>query len=190
MTNRVRIDDFEVEYEIIHRDIRCPRLEFKIGVLQVILPRDYIDPEKLIDRHKNWIYRKATVIHDALNDSPKRKLNLERTDEKFKELICSYVDVFSEKLRVHPNKITFRKMKSRWGSCSGYNKNITINTHLRYLPENIIGYVVLHELTHLLERKHNKEFWERISRTYPDYKDIKKDLLMYWYLLHGSGLLE
>ncbi len=180
----------EVEYKVIHRDIRCPRLEFKTGGLQVILPRDYGDSEELIDRHRKWIYRTATVIHDALKQSSKRKLNLERTDEEFKGLVSSYVNVFSGKLGVYLNKITFRRMKSRWGSCSSYKKNITLNTHLRYLPDHIIGYVVLHELTHLFEKGHNKGFWQRISKVYPDYRDIKKELLAYWYLLHDNGLLE
>ena len=190
MAKLIRIYDLEVEFEVIHRDIRYPRREFKTDLLQVILPNYYNDSEELIYRHKKWIYKKAKVIHDAINEDSKRKIYLERTDKEFKELISSYVDVFSEKLGVHPNKITFRRMKSRWGSCSRYKKTITINTHLRYLPEHIIGYVILHELTHLLENRHNKGFWQRILMVYPDYKDIKKELLMYWYLLQNQGLLE
>ena len=190
MAKRIRIHDLEIRYEVIHRDIRCPRLEFKTGVLQIILPKDYIDSEELINQHRNWIYKTATVIHETLNESSKRKLNLERTDEKFKKLIFFYLNIFSERLGTYPNKITFRRMKSRWGSCSSYKKDITFNTHLQYLPDHIIGYVVFHELTHLLERRHNKDFWKIISRIYPNYKDIKKELLMYWYLLEYEGLLE
>jgi predicted metal-dependent hydrolase len=190
MEQRIKIHDLEIEYEVIHRDIRFPRLAFKIGKLQVILPKNYDNPRELIDRHRKWIYSTATVIHDALNKPSHRKLNLERTDEEFKELISVYVDVFSEKLGVYPNKIKFRSMKSRWGSCSSQKKNITINTHLQYLPDTIIGYVILHELIHLLEKGHTKVFWEMISKTYPDYKDIKKELLAYGYLLKDSGLLE
>lgn len=190
MEKQIKFHDLDVKYEVIHRDIRCPRFEFKTGVLQVIVPREHIDVEELIDRHRNWIYRTATLIHDALSESHKRALHLARTDEQFRDLVSSYVNIFSEILRVYPNKITFRRMKSRWGSCSGYKRNITINTHLRYLPNHTIGYVVLHELTHLLEGRHNQGFWQKISRIYPDYKDVKKELLMYWYLLQDNGLLK
>ena len=190
MAQRVKVHDLEVEYEVIHRDIQCPRLEFKTGRLQVILPRGYWNSKDLIDRHKTWIYRTATVIQDALNESSKNKLNLERSEKEFKGLVSHFVEVFSERLGVHPNKIRFKKMKSRWGSCSSNKKIITINMHLRYLPEYIIGYVIFHELIHFLERRHNKVFWKKISRIYPDYKDINKELLMYWYLLQDKGLLE
>ena len=190
MAKRIKIQDLEVEYELIHRDVRCPRLEFNTGKLQVILPRGYWNCQELIDRHRNWIYRTATIIQNALGESSKRKLNLERTEDKFKGLVVNFMEMFSEILGVHPKNIRFKRMRSRWGSCSFHKKNITINMHLRYVPEHIIGYVVFHELTHLLEMRHTKIFWKRISRIYPDYKAIKKELLMYWYLLQDEGLLE
>jgi len=54
-------------------------------------------------------------------------------------------------------------MKTKWGSYSTKG-NLTINTLLKHLPNKLIEYVVLHEMTHSQERKHNKRFWRIVSK--------------------------
>ncbi|MBU4075475.1 MAG: M48 family metallopeptidase, partial [Euryarchaeota archaeon] len=73
-------------------------------------------------------------------------------------------------------------IKSKWGSCSP-NKNLTINTLLKYLPENLIEYVIFHEMVHLIERKHNKLFWKFIAIKFDNYEEKEKELFEYWFLI-------
>ncbi|MBU3965756.1 MAG: M48 family metallopeptidase [Euryarchaeota archaeon] len=73
-------------------------------------------------------------------------------------------------------------MKSKWGSCSP-KKNLTINTLLKYLPEEIIEYVIFHEMAHLIERKHNEKFWKIISNKFQNYEENEKELFEYWFLI-------
>ncbi|MBU4491936.1 MAG: M48 family metallopeptidase, partial [Euryarchaeota archaeon] len=80
-------------------------------------------------------------------------------------------------LKISINNIYFRRMKSKWGSRSS-KKNLTINTLLRYLPDNLIEYVIFHEMVHLIERKHNERFWGFISGKFNNYKDKEKELYM------------
>jgi predicted metal-dependent hydrolase len=70
-------------------------------------------------------------------------------------------------------------MKSRWGSCSAH-RNISINTRLKYLPSLLIKYVCFHELAHLIEQKHDKNFWKLIEDEYTDYHKLEKELGIYW----------
>jgi len=65
--------------------------------------------------------------------------------------------------------------------------NITINTTLKYLPENLIEYVIFHEMAHFIERKHNKHFWNIISKKFKNYKKLEKDLLIYWFLIQSKN---
>jgi predicted metal-dependent hydrolase len=182
MVKQVKIYDQNIKYEIIHRNIKYPRLEFRTGKLQLILPEDNRNPKDLIEKHKDWIYNKITLIQDSIKNSKNKNLDFQRTDENFKILVKNYVNKTSKNYRLKINNIYFRRMKSKWGSCSK-NKNLTINSLLKYLPDNLIRYVIFHEMIHLIERKHNEQYWKIISKKFPNYHEMEKDLLIYWFLI-------
>ena len=68
------------------------------------------------------------------------------------------------------NKIFFKHNKSNWGSCSSVG-NINISTRLLFAPDEVLEYVCIHELAHLMERNHSKNFWTLIETALPDYKE-------------------
>lgn len=88
--------------------------------------------------------------------------------EKIEDLNNKY---FNQKL----GKIFFKYNKSNWGSCSKI-RNINISTRLLFAPDDIIEYVCIHELAHLIERNHSEKFWAIIKKVNPDYK-IKEQWL-------------
>ena len=67
------------------------------------------------------------------------------------------------------NKITVKRQKSRWGSCSSL-KNINLNYHLIKAPLSVIDYVIIHEFAHLVHMNHSSRFWELVKSYCPDYK--------------------
>ncbi len=69
-----------------------------------------------------------------------------------------------------------RDMKTRWGSCNTREKRICLNLRLAKLPPECLEYVVVHELTHLLERGHNERFWAYMDRFYPDWRAVRARL--------------
>lgn len=182
MERQVRISDLTINYEIVHRNIKYPRLEFKTGKLLLILPKNYTDYKNLIEKHKDWIFKRNSEIIEALVGAQKKELDLDRTDEEFKQLIRSFVEEFSKDLKININNIYFRKMKSKWGSCST-NRNLTINKLLKYLPIEVIEYVIFHEIIHLIERKHNEHFWKLVSTKFDNYEEKEKELFEYWFLI-------
>lgn len=76
------------------------------------------------------------------------------------------------------NKITIKNQASCWGSCSA-DKNLNFNYRLALLPEELMEYVVVHELCHLKELNHGKNFWQLVHSTLSDYKARKKRLSNY-----------
>ncbi len=76
--------------------------------------------------------------------------------------------------------IRFKNMKSRWGSCSKHG-NITISTRLLLAPNEILEYVCVHELAHLVHFDHSKKYWELVGKVIPEYKQRDK-----WLNEHGE----
>jgi len=182
MKRKIKINDLDLEYQIIHRDVKYARLEIKNGDLQLIIPLNYSNHEEVVDKHRDWIYRKIFRIKQLQKDAKEKEIEFNRTDDEFRHLVRSYIMNISLDLKVNVNRVSFRKMKSRWGSCSPAG-NININTCLKYLPSHLIEYVVYHELTHLLERKHDKRFWSIVSSKYHNYREIDEELSIYWFLV-------
>ena len=71
------------------------------------------------------------------------------------------------------NKIFFKNHKSKWGSCSE-NGNINISTRLLFAPDNVLEYICIHELAHLIEHNHSNMFWALVEKAMPDYKEKEK----------------
>ena len=60
------------------------------------------------------------------------------------------------------NKITIRNNKRNWGSCSAKN-NISLNLQMMKLPDDLIDYILLHELVHTKIKNHGPEFWKGLD---------------------------
>lgn len=81
---------------------------------------------------------------------------------------------FEEKIPIPTLKI--RKMKTRWGVCNTKTHNITLNLELYRYDIECLDYVIVHELSHLIEANHSKKFWNVVEKYYPNYKEIRKKL--------------
>ncbi len=182
MKKVAKIYEIEVEYEVIHRKVKHARLEIKTDKLRIILPLNCNKDEEIIKRHEKWIYKRVCRVKASQKESEKRELDFKRTEVELRSFVLSSVEKFSMDLGVSFNIVRFKRMKTRWGSCSS-KKNVNINIYMMYLPIDLIEYVVFHEIAHLVEMGHNKRFWNIISLRYPDYKNMEDELLIHWLLV-------
>jgi predicted metal-dependent hydrolase len=173
----------DTAYQVKYRNIKYPRLEYKTGTLELILPHGE-SPMDLIKNHSHWITEKQKFIRDCLKESRNRKI-VNRTEEKFKRLISNLVKDIAERLKVKINKIYYRKMRTKWASCSS-RRNLTINTLMKYLPKKQIEYITYHELVHLIEKRHNERFWRLIGKRFENYAKLEMSLFSYWFLLNSK----
>ncbi|ABN69865.1 protein of unknown function DUF45 [Staphylothermus marinus F1] len=157
-----------------------PKLEVKPWGIQIILPEnmDRREAYSIIEKHKSWIKKKTMELQEALERSRNIKL-VKRSKAEFKNLVKKLLDqVARDELGINPCKVVIRKMKTRWASCSPKGV-ITVNSLARYLPDNLVLYIIYHEICHIIEPKHNKDFWTCVQKYYPNYKELEKELLAY-----------
>ena len=79
-------------------------------------------------------------------------------------------------LGVKVNNIFIRRMKTRWGSCNSRSRNIHLNSELAKKPRECFEYVIVHELTHLLEPSHNARFVLLMDKAMPQWRHIRDEL--------------
>ena len=170
------------EYIVEYRKVKHPRLEYKTGTLLMILPRTGWTPQQVLEKYAGWIKRKQATIQSAIQQSTETTIVTTRTGKMLKHLVNRYAETAQKDLNTKINKIYFRQMRTKWASHS-QNNNLTINTLLKYLPEDLINYVVYHETAHNIERKHNENFWALIKRKHADFPAKEKNLLTFWFLI-------
>jgi|WetSurMetagenome_2_1015567.scaffolds.fasta_scaffold183946_2 predicted metal-dependent hydrolase len=104
--------------------------------------------------------------------------------DEAKRIINEKTKVFSGKIQVIYNRVYIREQKSIWGSCST-RKNLSFNWRLIMVPENVIDYVIIHELCHLKEMNHSKVFWRLVADFCPEWRLHRKWLNEHCYELRA-----
>lgn len=181
----IRIGDIETAYEVIRRPVKHPRIELRDGGIKLILPHSCDDPEGILRRHEAWIHRKLSYIRDARREAEGISLE-DRSVDELRELIEGLAAELAGRLGVEYGRISLRTMRTKWGSCSSRG-NLNFNTLLRHLPDELVEYVVLHELAHLVERKHNRDYWRIVSSVNPDHERMEHLLSVYWFAINRDG---
>ena len=181
MNRIININGREINYQL-KSSYRFKRISLKIygdGLFIVTKPKmvgiNFV--EKFIKRKSNWIIEKINIQNNCLKPIERREKYLNHK-ESARCLIEKKVQYFSKVYGFLYNKISIRNQSTRWGSCSKKG-NLNFNYKIIFLPDHIINYIIIHELCHLKEFNHSNRFWNLVHSIIPDYKNIKKDILLY-----------
>lgn len=140
---------------------------------------------KILNGSKNSVFFNGEEFEVQLNKESKSHLRqvLENWYRKEARNNLTYlVHELSQEYGLKINRITIREQKTRWGSASK-NGNLNFNFRLMMAPEEVIKYVVIHELCHLTEMNHSKKFWRLVRERCPDYPQHVR-----WLKRHGPLL--
>ncbi len=176
---------------------RYPKAEFSHGARLPLLGeylslRIFFDAERKesLSLKKNELF---CIFKNPLEEAQIKEKILKFYRQQAEEIILHRTYSYAKQMQVLPAKIRFRSMKSRWGSCSSKG-HICFNWRLIAAPLNVIDYVIVHELSHLVYMNHSSEFWTLVERYCPNYKAQKKwlrengfhfDFLMNQSEIHG-----
>ena len=94
--------------------------------------------------------------------------------QKAQEIFIPWVNRISQEHSLPFNKVTIRRQKTRWGSCSS-QKSLNLNQNLLFLPAQLVRYVMVHELAHTKHHNHAPAFWKYLDSILPDSKRLQKE---------------
>jgi predicted metal-dependent hydrolase len=93
-----------------------------------------------------------------------------------KEAASRLAPLWAERIGAAVGRIYYRKMKSHWGSCNYTKKTIRLNTELAKRPPLCLEYVIVHELVHILEPSHNRNFYRLMDAYLPGWKTVRRQM--------------
>lgn len=125
-----------------------------------------------------WLQKKQAEIKKKNSDLKTLEGSYDSNKARARLKITDTVKKVNQHYGLKYNRIAIRDTKTRWGSCSD-KKNLNFSYKLYLLPEELCVYVVTHELVHLQEMNHSKNFWSLVAETVPDYKQHRKELRKY-----------
>ncbi|QHW33975.1 M48 family metallopeptidase [Paenibacillus rhizovicinus] len=112
-------------------------------------------------------------------DEDERRLKLKKFYfASCKQVIQERIQPYQKLLKVKPKSVEIVESVTKWGSCSS-SKALTFNYRLAMAPVEVIDYVIIHELCHLLHMNHDRSFWRRVGSIMPDYKEKEAFLERY-----------
>ncbi len=145
------------------------------------------DINRFIGEKADWIDKSVSKMRQRkAQQLQKKELSPQEVKllvTRAKRIIPQRVRYYADIMGVTYGRITIRMQKSRWGSCSGKG-NLNFNCFLMRTPDEIIDYVVVHELCHLKEMNHSPRFWAEVEKVLPDYKERRK-----WLKDHESEIM-
>ncbi|RUM29735.1 MAG: M48 family peptidase [Aquifex sp.] len=166
--------------EIKSRDPKVRKKEFVNGEGFLYLGKSYklkiVDEQDVPLRFDNGFYLLREYLPVA------RNIFINWYKERAYEKIKERVEFYAQKRGLKYNCINITNAEKRWGSCSDKG-NLNFSWRLIMAPLPVIDYVVVHELVHLVEKNHSKEFWNKVKLLMPDYEKYKNWLKKYGYLL-------
>jgi len=112
---------------------------------------------------------KFVVSTPIRNEELIRKAMEEWYRSKALQRIKKRIQFYQPKIRVKPNKVTVKEQKKRWGSCSSRD-NLNFNWRIIMAPLNVLDYIVVHEMCHLVYLNHSQDYWDLVQSILPDYE--------------------
>jgi predicted metal-dependent hydrolase len=166
--------EFDHGHEFLFLGKKCP-LEIQ---------EDGVKRAKLVFDGMRWQVSVSTGLSAEERQIQIRETMLKWYRTQAEEILGGRIFHYSRQLGVTPKKIAVRTQKRVWGNCDCRTQTIHLNWQIILSPLEVVDYVVVHELCHLLVPNHSKRFWKKVEKILPDYRKQKK-----WLREHSLDMI-
>lgn len=184
MQKKILIGDKNIEYNL-RKTRRSKNMKITIrcdGNCIVSAPRWISNSsiERFVFEKSKWIiekieaFKKSGIGKDRLLHKH-NKIEYKQNKKQALDLIKEKLENFNAFYNLSYGGISIRNQRTRWGSCSKKG-NLNFNYKIIFLPEKLADYIIVHELCHIQEFNHSRKFWGLVAKTFPDYREIVREL--------------
>lgn len=155
-------------------------------------------PRKFVERESHYLWGRRYLLSVVTKDAkPSVRLNhrkitltvrpgstLAKREEVMQEwhrsvlheVLPAFIRKWETKLGVKVSGYFLQRMKTKWGGCNHRAAHIRINTELVKKPKDLLEYVVVHEMVHLIQPKHSERFLALMTEHYPSWREARAEL--------------
>lgn len=155
-------------------------------------PREYLTKESHYFKAKRYLLKviehnakpKVILKHSEIELYIRPNSTIEKRKQildewyraELKKIVPKMIEKWEKKIGVKSNEFGIKKMKTKWGTCNTKAKRIWLNLEIAKKPFECLEYIIVHELVHLLERKHNEKFVKYMNEFMPKWRFYREEL--------------
>ena len=168
-----------LQINIIYSSRKSIAIELKPDAILVRAPKGMSKRQinTFLNEKRPWIEKHLAKMQERkelLDQLPPFTIDeIRKLADEAKHVIPDKVKKFAPIVGVDYGRITIRNQRSRWGSCSSKG-NLNFNCLLMLFPEEVLDYVVVHELCHRKHMDHSAQFYAEVERVFPEYRRCQK----------------
>lgn len=133
------------------------------------------DENKLILKNGRFLLPKKAQVKA-------KELFVEFYKEKLSDKLQPIINRYKNQLGVSPNEIKIMELQNRWASCSSIG-NVNFHWKCAMAPIDVLNYIVVHELAHLIHINHTTAFWNEVDKVIPNYQKHVQ-----WLKIYGASM--
>ena len=135
--------------------------------------------EAFVLSHKEWIEQALSKVEKKKEiPIPGAQKSFHAHNARAKKILTERVQFFAKQMGVQVSKVTIKRTKRQWGSCTSSGV-ISLHYKLVFLSPQVMDYVVVHELCHITHPNHSSAFWRAVGAILPSYRQAKAELSEY-----------
>ena len=115
-------------------------------------------------------------VRPGSNRTKREQIMMDWYRKELRAIASGLIERWQKVIGVQVHKLGIKRMKTRWGTCNQKAGRIWLNLELAKKPEHCLDFIIVHEMTHLLEKRHNDRFKAHLDRLIPRWRQHKEEL--------------
>jgi len=164
---------FKEQERLTPREYKDRESHYYLGKRYLLNIIEVDAPPKVVLRNKTYI---DMYVRPGTPAAKRHEIMNKWYRVQLQKQIPTLIDWWEKKLDIKVSEWHIKQMKTKWGSCNIERKRIWVNLELAKKPLHCLEYIIVHEMAHFFERKHNEDFILHMDKFFPKWRSYREEL--------------